>query len=474
MYIQTSNLHVLPLLESAIDLKNEALIRKKRFSDETRTFTADIYLPYGCKILRIEDETIIELVSKFRSDTFNELYESFLWLKLHFSIKHFIVICNDDLNISKRISVNFFQTLEKKNEGFEIFMWKDFLRITTKSTKRKTVEIVEKKVNEVEDVHNSEKTNEEKKNDSLIEKANELFHTGKNTLFLGAGVGCEIGLPSWDELLKRLLKRANQKNKSNYNYGKIKEQCNQSSLIIARFIQELFNDDKAFTKAFKNSLYRLPKEAIIDNIKNSDLYTKIINMVMSGRVSSIITFNYDDSVERALKMIDYMEHEKRLRITSVFDAKHYLIDFPVYHVHGIIPIEDNIEPTFVLSEKEYHKLYKESYDWSNAVQLQALHDTTCFFIGLSLNDPNLRRLLEISKTNTLNDNDELHHFAILEKKGVAKNNHNKTDNEYIRTQERIFNSLGINVIWYNEKDYSKLPEILGRIKDMKSYMEKFS
>ena len=48
----------------------------------------------------------------------------------------------------------------------------------------------------------------------------------------------------------------------------------------------------------------------------------------------------------------------------------------------------------VLGEKEYHKIYQEPYNWGNIEQLHALNRNVCFFIGLSMNDPNLRRLID--------------------------------------------------------------------------------
>lgn len=60
----------------------------------------------------------------------------------------------------------------------------------------------------------------------------------------------------------------------------------------------------------------------------------------------------------------------------------------------------NSEPIYkeeiVLIENDNHRIYSEVFDWSNVEQLRALTRCTCFFAGLSLKDPNLRRLLEIA------------------------------------------------------------------------------
>lgn len=91
--------------------------------------------------------------------------------------------------------------------------------------------------------------------------------------------------------------------------------------------------------------------------------------------------------------------------------------FPVYHAHGVV--FRNSEPGFqqeiVLTGNDYHRVYSEVFDWFYVEQLHALTRCTCFFIGLSLNDPNLRRLLEIAKRNI---SKSVRHYVFLERKSA--------------------------------------------------------
>ena len=84
--------------------------------------------------------------------------------------------------------------------------------------------------------------------------------------------------------------------------------------------------------------------------------------------------------------------------------------FPIYHVHGFIPYDNSqiIKSVPILSEEEYHRVYANSYNWSNVEQIHALSRTTCIFIGLSMTDPNLRRLLDIAIRDSEN---EARHFV---------------------------------------------------------------
>ncbi len=68
-------------------------------------------------------------------------------------------------------------------------------------------------------------------------------------------------------------------------------------------------------------------------------------------------------------------------------------------MHGFLPksgklTEDN-QITF--GESIYHKQYSDIYSWNNIVQINKFRDFNCIFIGTSLTDPNIRRLLDIAK-----------------------------------------------------------------------------
>ena len=99
----------------------------------------------------------------------------------------------------------------------------------------------------------------------------------------------------------------------------------------------------------------------------------------------------------------------------------------------------------VLGEEDYHSLYRNAFHWANVEQLHALTQTTCYFIGLSLKDPSLRRLLDISFER---GSGTAVHYAFLPR------------NEYKQPAkaETIFYNMGVNIIWYENVD--ELPSIV--------------
>ena len=91
-------------------------------------------------------------------------------------------------------------------------------------------------------------------------------------------------------------------------------------------------------------------------------------------------------------------------------------------------------------------------------QIHALSRTTCIFIGLSMTDPNLRRLLDIANKDSEADP---RHFVFLpcidsfgkDKAAEVKNN------EAMRIQKEMFEELGLRVVWYKGHN-DELPKFI--------------
>lgn len=210
--------------------------------------------------------------------------------------------------------------------------------------------------------------------------------------------------------------------------------------------------------------------------KESDLISTIVEMCKrvcnSGKraVSSIITLNYDDLIETEMdkQNVDYelLFEEGIIHNEAI----------PVIHVHGVLRQSEPTTGLPVLSEEEYHDLYKRSFHWSNIEMLHAFYRSTCIFIGLSMSDPNLRRLLEFVASES---NGIYPHYAILPKGKLSDYNwesptptkyyesNQAKEDEFLYRRTKIFKKLGVNVIWYDSGRYEQIPDILKRIAGIK-------
>lgn len=314
------------------------------------------------------------------------------------------------------------------------------------------------------------------------------YERGQFSFFLGAGVSSSAGMPDWNTLLNSLFVSylANEFIK-NEDIGSddIKQIVNRlsnldepSALMSARYLRKGLSkeqtEQKEFTKTITDNLYNLRD---LRFSLESDLLKAISALCMPKRtganVRSVVTYNFDDLLERQLKGRGIQYH-------CIFseNESYHPDELPVFHVHGFLPenskeYEGLDKSTLVFSEEGYHQIYSEAYHWSNLVQLNNLRENNCLMVGLSMTDPNLRRLLDISARNL----DKPRHFAFMrrttnekfiyefgkdgEKKQVIQKIKVAEDflDKHHRLNEEIMKELGVTIIWFTEFD--EIPKILG-------------
>lgn len=290
------------------------------------------------------------------------------------------------------------------------------------------------------------------------------------TLFLGAGVSIDAGIPLWNDLINTMLSKMilkMSKHKKNSLLSKhlleiitLAYQNQESSpLAQMRYIRGAF-DENEYNKLLHSILY--PKGIS----PKTDLLKAIAEICIPKRnhigVKGIITYNFDDLLERCLKRYKIATNIIDNDLGSTSPDK-----LSIFHVHGYMPYKNNNfeEPNeLVFSEENYHKIYRDAYCWSNIIQLNYLRESTGLFIGCSLTDPNLRRLLDVAIRN----NENPRHYAILKRNFLANDNVNqKALQEYNRIdlslREKYYASLGLNIIWIDE--YKEIPSILKSLLD---------
>jgi hypothetical protein len=99
----------------------------------------------------------------------------------------------------------------------------------------------------------------------------------------------------------------------------------------------------------------------------------------------------------------------------------------------------------------------DSFSWSNLIQLNKLTQNVCLFIGISLTDPNMRRLLDVAWRK--NPNKTMSHFIVKLRPQLAKGD--ILDEVSKLLEEQDANGLGLNVIWID--DFGELPGVLREI-----------
>lgn len=400
------------------DEERQAYVDFMQGTDKNK-YMVDMYLPKGCEKLKMPAATIIEYKRIVIFGALPILRLHALALKQKFP-KAQVWLIYQISNVSEQL------IKQVSRSNFSVLRFDEIRKLIT---------------SEKEPSYNR---------GELLNKARYAFQEQDAVLFLGAGVCQSAGLPSWEGLLKNIYTQISNENYP--KYSKIKKDCGDSCIIIAKYLQTTYNsientaDKLRFNQLVHSALYSSADESKA----SSPLIKAISSLIQSKNVESVINYNYDNLIE--LQMEGQTVHV--CSITKGNRAiNHYI---PIYHVHGLLEKDGGSSGSseIVLSEDEYHAMYNDAYIWSTIEQLHALNNKHCFFIGLSMNDPNLRRLLDAS----IKDSDQTaYHYAFL-KEPSKRSKYYEMDK---RIKSEILRKYGINVIWYKKHD--ELPSILMKL-----------
>jgi hypothetical protein len=327
----------------------------------------------------------------------------------------------------------------------------------------------------------------------LVSHARNAYANGELSLFLGAGVSVEAGVPTWKALINALLVRMIDGTAALHprptpaevddlalRLGVIE---GGSPLLTARYLrrgmEEMLGGPEAFIQEVTTTLYSKVRSGDPRSVPILNSIAELSRPQRTGtKVRTVVTYNFDDLLERAFGAAG-VRHRSIFREGDLAGPE----DLPVQHVHGFLPRDRNTyvgleQSTWAFSEEGYHALFADPYHWSNLVQLNALRENTCILIGLSLGDPNLRRLLEIASRR----NGTGRHVVVLRRIS-------RTDLENARcatcelqvlpsdTRPEVFNSfltrheslhealaaeLGARVLWVSQ--YAEIPGLIDDIR----------
>ncbi len=365
-------------------------------------------------------------------------------------------------------------------------------------------------------------------------KLQSAFSDQRLTMYLGAGVSAGSGLPTWEKLVLALYFATVSEQRlpgwrpfPNYLFAIAdwylttrQEPLEITARKLKALLAERQDESSDFQTALRNALYGLQTDSLDQQepppIHHNATLMAVRDLCLAKTkaaygVRSVITYNYDDLLERALA------DENQRNVSPVFD--HSPADeghLPVFHVHGYLPFlpdPDRKDEGLIFSEEEYNQTATDPYHWSNIVQLREMSNSVGVMVGLSLSDRNIRRLLDALKQAPVRpelyalmrepykiemseqDVDQINDKAVslfreFRKSGIKNRggsdsvgfNHGpalKTKRRYAHDirgitsavddidksmDEAVLKELGITPIWYNT--HSDIPKILKEISDV--------
>ncbi len=256
---------------------------------------------------------------------------------------------------------------------------------------------------------------------------------------VGSGINSGYGFPLWKDLEKEF------KGATDCILGK-KGACEEIS-------QNTFNSNYGFFQITKD-ISVTEYQKIIEDVINSAiepspsddttltavaavLYAQSLRRAKNGQ--KVLTFNYDDWLERALKKCYQADVVTFFKTMPIQPPNHYS-SFQVIHSHGFIPKFPN--PVFayhyrslVLTTDEYFANYKSPSSYGYKQLYDHLNDTCCF-VGNSLTDYEEQKVI----SNHFEDHPSQFHYFYGSTEGLS--------DEVILYKTLFLLRMGVIPLWY--------------------------
>lgn len=288
-------------------------------------------------------------------------------------------------------------------------------------------------------------------NDRAIGILRDRWQSRRLTLMVGAGISAAVGIPLWPELIAHLVGAYVEKTYAptlgseavDVICATLTDELRSLSPIqTAEFIQSRLSSAE-LTEVLRECLYR--------NARPPDSSSPLLRAIVAlhGGLHGIVSFNFDDVLERALTQAGLVH-------TSIVSGRDLarIEGLPIYHPHGFLPRSGKGSETIVFAESQYHSQYMASHTWTNVVVQRLLLESTCLFVGTSLSDPNLRRMIDLAHR----ENDAAQHFYVAVSPRPSESQYQPAVLEIFQAAHE---SMGITPVWL--ESYDEVPALLREI-----------
>ncbi len=284
-------------------------------------------------------------------------------------------------------------------------------------------------------------------------KLHEAYTQGRLVMVLGAGVSRPFHVPNWEQLLDQVWAQS---------FMSPQAPIQKKEKLISEFLSRVFSFfyrntnptasarilknyyEKSgidFNKAVRDVLYgkgfkdEKPNNFFKEFVRLLHGAEKRPDLIMpyddARRLDSVITYNFDDIVQdQILKAWSGWGVEDGKVFKTIYSSKQTPDPrtVPIFHVHGYLPrpktidsqtsgsgedsTSDDEKGHITLSDDKYHEQYSATYAWNTLAQLTRFTNCTCLFVGVSFDDPNLRRLMDVAWKEKNEDKHPPRHYIV--------------------------------------------------------------
>lgn len=324
-----------------------------------------------------------------------------------------------------------------------------------------------------------------------LERLKKAYKENGVCLGIGAGASVASNIPGWKGLLKKMANKSFGDDQI-FNYF---EENGLSYEGFASFLK-ISKGESDFIKILRDALYgefsfynqNIDKSNYSRFVKEIDKNSTLRAIAgfcaieiekskfrANPKVHGIINFNLDN----ILRVYAQAKYKKRfMRTVERASAGRGEGSINTYHIHGMLRFDRKTGKSkespdkLVLAEDEFYNVFNNPTEFYNYSFLYLLREYSFIFIGLSMQDINLRRLLQLSYSEILNGykdegvkgedflekkSEKMKHFALLER---------PNSEILVEYHERTLAEMGVRIIWMSS--YSEIPEILSHVYETKS------
>ncbi len=293
-------------------------------------------------------------------------------------------------------------------------------------------------------------------------------------LFVGAGINAGY-LSQWDALLTSLLEeavgeaefedpRADGLAETLTTWCKTQfDVCAQASIVkhvlgAERFRLEIQDalyggkqDAEQEVKRYCRSRHR---RKAIDKKPHLELLWRVAELCSLPQVKGVATFNFDTLLEHAIQGCGVRTPRAYFgQVATVDERKLGLEDLPVFHLHGLLSPPGTLlrcpQESVVFSYDEYFEKNADPLSWETSSALHLLRNFCTLWLGASLKDWNMLRLLDAARSGRR----EVHSYCLqcLQEAGSLPAGTTKAKNKRfqqvaMRLQATMFDAVGMRLV----------------------------
>jgi hypothetical protein len=255
----------------------------------------------------------------------------------------------------------------------------------------------------------------------VLAEVQQAHRDGRLGYLVGAGLSQAIGIPGWNAFNQALIDQALERHTPGGLQGALElshaylDQLQGQSLAAVEFMRHRVGSD--FHIVVRGALYERKE---LRKYEPTEVHFALARLAIesSPPFPCLHTTNYDDLLELALSTA------AGRRAIAVHVGRRSWSDGPrVVHLHGYFPYappaasqKARLARELVLSDLDYSRLSNDHSAWTNRELLNLLDSRSVLIVGMSMTDPNVRRLLAYLSDRRREDGPQ--HFVVLQHRAV--------------------------------------------------------